>query len=369
MVVDFLPKHFKISVQLENSFDFLSVEYHTLHKASSATVFQAPLWLATFYKTLVDTLSLEPVVVTARNQDGLLLGVIPCVRQSVKGVKIIQPADMGVSDYNCIVVRDDALSVLKADQEMQHAIEKVLAPFDVFFFRKQRPDIVRIEDIMPDGSVSCNDNKAYEVALESSYDSWVLNNLSANFRQSNRRKFKKLIAKYDDYQFENVTDQSKIADALTFIRNHRSARFDNDILKQPAFFDFYLKLALENTDTGFAQTTISTINGKIVAAFFGVNHDARHCYLLGAFVPEKYDAYSIGTLTMMGLIKDRIDHNFSVFDFALGNESYKDRFGAVAIDINNTVYAKTPVGKMISYIYKNAKPLKKLLTSYNSKLH
>lgn len=358
-----------LCVALENSFDFSSEAYHELLDASSSTVFQTPAWLASFYATLVDALSLEPVIVTLRNHDGALLGVLPCVRQNVKGIKIIQPADMGVSDYNSIVVRDDALSMIKADQEAQKKIIQALAPFDVFFFRKQRSDTPRIEDILPGGAISRNDYSAHAVDLDSNYDAWALNKLSANFRQSNRRKFKKLIAAYGDYKFENVTDEAKITEALTFIRDHRSARFDKDILRQPCFFDFYLKLAINNADTGFAQTSISTINGEIVAAFFGLNHKGRHCYLLGGFIPEKYDAYSIGTLTMTDLIKDRIDHEFSVFDFALGDESYKERFGAVSTGISNTVYAKSAPGKLISYIYKNAKPLKNCLKSFDSKLH
>jgi len=367
-VVDTSFRPSSISVTLENAFDFLSAEYRALFEASSCTVFQAPAWLSAFYRNLVEPLSLSPLIITLRDENGLLLGVFACVRQITKGVKIVQPADMGVSDYNCIVVREDAIARIKADPSVERKIFKAMTPWDVFFFRKQRSDKPKIEDILPGGTVSANDYCAHEVALNGDYEAWALDKLSANFRQANRRKLKKLMSDHGNHHFEVVRDKKRIAAALKFIRDHRGARFADDILKQPAFFNFYLDLAQNHVDSGFVQTAVSTVNGEIAAAFFGLNHNATHCYLLGGFMAEKYDRYSIGTLTMMALIKGRIEHGFSTFDFALGDESYKERFGPETIGIHNTVYAKTLIGKMLSFTYKNAKPLKDLLKKLNPNL-
>lgn len=357
------------SVTLENTFDFTSAEYQVLFDASDTTVFQAPFWLATFYNNLIDPLALTPVIITIRDDIGKLLALFPCVRQTSKGIKIIQPADMGVSDYNCIVVREDALPFFRENSALQRQFFDALAPCDAFFFRKQRSDKPKIEDIFTGGLISPNDYNTHEVEIAESYDTWVLRKLSANFRQSNRRKLKKLVAAHGEPKFEIVTEKDKIIEALTFIQTHRGARYDNDILQRPAFFDFYLNLACNHDENAFVQTTTLKIKDELVAAFFGLNHAGRHCYLLGGFIPEKYDNFSIGMLTMMALIEDRIDHGFSIFDFALGNESYKDRFGGKAVHVHNTVYATSTLGTLISYTYKNAKPLKNLLKQLNPKLH
>lgn len=369
MVLDPKAAPPELKVALENTFDFASAEYRVLFDASSATVFQAPFWLAGFYANLAGPLELTPVIVTIRDGGGELLAVFPCVRQSSMGVRIIQPADMGVSDYNCIIVSDDMLPALKTDREAQQNILSALEPYDVLFFRKQRSDTPRIEDILPNGSISPSDYKSHEVELGSGFETWQLNNLSANFRQTARRKVKKLNADHGGYEFRTVTDESEIRDALTFIREHRSSRYKDDILKQAAFFDFYLNLALEHACVGRVQVSVCKVGGEIAAALFGLNDRGRHCLLLTGFVPGIYDAYSIGTQSMLLLIEDRIAHNFSVLDFALGDECYKDRYGATAIDVHCTTYSRTAVGRIVAGIYERAKPLKNLLKQVNSKLH
>ena len=69
------------AVERLTHFDFLSAEYHQLFDHSTATLFQNPVWLDSFYSTLVPTVGAEPLVVTVRtDDDGRLLAVLPLVR-------------------------------------------------------------------------------------------------------------------------------------------------------------------------------------------------------------------------------------------------------------------------------------------------
>ncbi|MEP2942180.1 MAG: GNAT family N-acetyltransferase [Hyphomicrobiales bacterium] len=347
----------------------MSAEYKALFEASCATVFQAPFWLNAFYANLIDPYSLTPIIITIRDGDGLLLFLLPCVRQHSAGLKIVQSADMGVSDYNCIIAREETLAMISEDQELQRCILEALNPFDVFFFRKQRSDKPKIEDILGGATLSKADFHAHEVTLSSSFDSWALDKLTAKFRSSNRRRMKNLIADHGEFQFSIAKDAEQIRAAMEFIRKQRSARYKADILNQPAFYNFYLSLALDHAQDGCVQTSVIHLNGEIIAAFFGLNLDGTHCYILGGFLHEKYSKYSVGILAINATIADRIDHRFKVFDFALGDESYKNDFGTDQINIHNAVYTSTLAGYLVSHTYAHAKPLKNFLKKLNPKLH
>lgn len=355
-------------ITAEEAFDFKSAEYKALFDASDATVFQAPYWLATFYEKLLQPLSLTPLIVTVRDELGALLMVLPCIRQMSSGIKVVQPADLGVADYNCPVAYPHVLEQISEDAELQTQILAALEPYDVFFFRKQRSDKPLIEDIIGGASVSPADAGSHQVPLTAPYQEWALEKLSSNFRSGNRRKMKKLLADHSTCEFETLTETAKIEEALRFIQHHRGQRYDDDVLSQDIFFNFYLDIATKYAADGFAQTFVMSVDGEMVAAFFGLNLNGCHCYLLGSFMTGKYDRYSVGMQSLTALIENRIEHGCTLFDFALGDEGYKDRFGADKIDIHHAVYARSVVGKLISYTYENAKPLKNFLKQFNPKL-
>lgn len=362
------PNINKWLLSLEKEFDFKSNEYESLFSEADATIFQSPYWLDAFYSCLVEALSVEPVIITLRDETDRLQLVLPCIRQQSGGIKIVQPADMGVSDYNCIVARNNAIEAILASNELQNNIVKALMPYDVFIFRKQRSDKPRIEEILIGASISAADFNSYEVELEGSFEAWSRQNMSKQFRSTNRAKLKKLNAQIGSCQFETLFDKASVEKAMAFIRDNRSSRYEGDLLLQPAFFNFYRTIAVEYAKDGFAQTFAARINGEIVAAVFGLNLNGRYCFLLCGFLFDELGKYSIGGLTTSELIRDRVEIGSKIFDFALGDENYKKRYNTRAIEIQNAVYTNSMAGTLVSLVYQNAKPLKNLLKKFNPKL-
>lgn len=346
-----------------DDFDFRGPEYSELLSACDTTAFQAPEWLAPFYGTFASSSGLEPVIVTLRDQSGQLQMVLPCVRHTVCRIKIVEPCDAGLSDYNCPIVHPDAVNAIQNDDVLQQQILDALAPCDVFFFRKQRAEKIGIESIISGGSTSLAEVKAHQVDLSAPYDAWALNTLSKNFRSNMRAKLRKLDKNCGQYWFETLTEPEEITNALRFIQRYRGQRFKNDILSNNSAFEFYRAIALQNVETGFAQTFVMSIGEEVIAAYFGLNWDDTHCYLLGAFKPGEFERYSVGLQTLNALVADRIDNNFQTFDFGLGDEPFKKRFNAEDVKIHNTVYPQTALGKVVALTYENAKPLKSFLVN------
>src|SRR5258707_15475340 len=93
--VNFNPKALNVrpeagaafAVALEPEFDFAGAEYRALHANSRATVFQAPSWLDGLHRDVAPAIGAEQVTVTARDQGGRLVMVLPLVRRRQRGIR------------------------------------------------------------------------------------------------------------------------------------------------------------------------------------------------------------------------------------------------------------------------------------------
>lgn len=348
-------------VTCSDTYDFHKPEFAELLSACDATGFQERGWLVPFFRILPSFLALKPVIVCVRDEKNHLKMLLPCVRRTVWGIHLVQPADLGLTDYNCPLVHPDAIDVIQGNEDLQDRIFRALRPCDIFFFQKQRADKIGIETVLRGASTSPSEVQAHQVDLFAPYDAWAKNKLSQNFRTNTRAKFRKLGKICENLSFDTVVEPSEITDALRFIQAHRGQRYKNDILQNHAVFGFYSEVAREGAQSGFAQTFVMRVDGEIVAAFFGLNWDDVHCYLLGAFKPGTLERFSIGLQTLTALIADRIEANVGTFDFGLGDEPYKKRFQAEEVKMHHAVYALSPFGKIIALTYEKAKPLKRVL--------
>src|SRR5690606_12481751 len=102
-----------VDVRTELAFDFLSDEYRAFYRPDRATAFQAPLWMDMVHRRLASGLGAEQRTLTIRNRgDGALVALAPFVRQRIKGIRILAPADFGVCDYNSIVGDRNMLAMI-----------------------------------------------------------------------------------------------------------------------------------------------------------------------------------------------------------------------------------------------------------------
>src|ERR1700742_1031528 len=137
------------TVAVTSRFDFLSEEYATLFAESCATAFQHPIWLDAIYHKLVPRLNVEPLIVTVREPvNGRLLMVLPLVRRRYRGLRTIEFADLGVSDYVAPVASDATIDAVAADPFARRRIEAVLKPFDMLRIRKLRSASVSVQRLL-----------------------------------------------------------------------------------------------------------------------------------------------------------------------------------------------------------------------------
>ena len=351
-----------VMAQVENDFDFLSAEYRELFGRSSATAFQSPLWLHCIYTVLVRRLGAKPHVITVRNCTGDLRMVIPLVLQRSFEVSILQPADLGVSDYNCIVAEDETLSAVAADNDLRSQIQALLEPADILIFRKIQSSPAAVAAILGEGSRTLNENAGYELALGAgTFEEWQKSNLKKKFRNGVRQRQRRLEADHESVEFVAFTAPGDIEKTIRFIRDLRTVRFEEDILLNDAYLDFYLQYAIAGAASGEAVTTGLVVDGRLVSADFGIVSGNAHYSMLCASNLDEYGRYSPGLQSLFATIRHSHQQGYSRFNFGVGKTRQKSDFGSTEIPLYNLTVARSMSGQVVSLVYNRAKPLKTFL--------
>jgi len=314
-------------VSLENAFDFLSDEYARLFQRSQATAFQHPLWLDALYRGLARRLRCEPAVVTVRRRDGELILVLPLVRRVRGNLRMIQFADLEVSDYVAPICAPATYAELSGCAEFATRVRTVLRPYDVIRVKKLADAHQPLDRLLGGGQRAAMEVSAHAVALYEPFAQWRADKIDDSYRRELDKKRRKLERK-GALRFEKLCEPEAIKAALEVIRAQRRERFPDDRLQEPAYFDFYIDLAVRGAQSGFARTYRMSLDGENIGGAFGVADRGRFLLLLSGAAIGEFKRYSVGALVFEEIARDGLVQGDTVLDFTIGDESYKQLFGA-----------------------------------------
>ena len=339
-------------VRVESNFDFLSAEYGNLFASAQASPFQHPLWLSGLYRQLLPALRAEPLVITVRAADGRLALVLPLIKRRYGGLRVVEFADLGVSDYACPVGSDADFSVILGDKRVPKEILKALTPFDNLRIQKLRDGSHLIERLVGARDREPMLMSAHAVALDSNYETWRGEKISASYRKELDKKSRQLQRK-GRIVFSCATDPEAIKSTFYKMQEYRRPRFehrgDGDILQKQVYFDFYLDIAVQGCGT-LSRLYSLTLDDCPIAGVMGLAHQGKLLVILGGFDHVNFKNQSIGSLMFQEVARHCIEAGDSELDFTIGDEPYKSLFGAVASPISQISRAGSSVGAIAGLI-------------------
>jgi CelD/BcsL family acetyltransferase involved in cellulose biosynthesis len=338
-------------VQAEHSFDFLSAEYAELFSRSHATAFQNPLWLDRIYARLVPHVGAQPLVVTVRARaDGRLVMVLPLLRQRRGAMRVVEFADLRVSDYASPVCDEFTFARILRDQAACAEIRQALMPYDLVRIQKMKDGALALEKLLDVKSRTSMKMNAYAVALSAPYAKWRSDSLSRSYAKELDKKDRKLRRK-GAIRFECATDPDAIRRIFHAIRHFRRLRFeDSDLLQKDAYFEFYLETAIAGGRAGLARTYALFLDDRPIAGVWGLLHKRQFLVLLGGFDFEGFKNYSIGSLVFEEVARDCIARGDVSLDFTIGDEPYKLLFGARPTRMWMITRSGSPLGSIANFV-------------------
>ncbi|CAN7406182.1 GNAT family N-acetyltransferase [Rhizobium sp. LjRoot30] len=326
-------------------FDFTGEPYGKLFGESGATVFQHPVWLQAIYDHLLHDAKARPLIICGYDGGGQLQFLLPLVVRTVSGLSVIEPADLGVSDYNAPVVRRDNRRSLRRMDELKERIAALLPDHDILRIRHIRKRDISQWALFFPANFRQHDFTAHSTPLGGDHQSWRAGAMTTSFRRYLDRKKRRLF-RSGDVQLKEIADRTDIRQALVGLAEVRRGRFKNDPLNRQAVRDFYSTVACNGADAGLSHTSMMTCDGAPIGRIFGLTHAGRYHMLLIGCDYENYGRHSPGFVFLDSLIEKRIAAEDKVFDFTIGDEPYKREFGTIPTTIYMIERPRSVPGKL-----------------------
>jgi CelD/BcsL family acetyltransferase involved in cellulose biosynthesis len=332
-------------VAVENAFDFRSAQYAALYDASAATAFQQPLWLDGLYGKLLGVNNALPlIIVVRRTADKSLAMVLPLVRRRYGILRVVEFADLRVTDYASAVVDRRSFEAILADANACRAIRRAVKPYDLLRIAKQSDEALPMHRLFGIDQPGLMPTHSYAVPLGSPFEEWRKQYLNASYGRELDKKLRQINRK-GEFRFEQVNGEAELGQAFDALKIFRHDRFEvnggGELLQIPTYFDFYSALALSSEST---RTYVLSMDGKTIAVAFGLVRDGAFLLVLVGFTQKEYKSYSVGSLMTQELARDCVTRGGRLLDFTIGDEPYKMTFGAKPMPMWQTLKAGTPLG-------------------------
>jgi CelD/BcsL family acetyltransferase involved in cellulose biosynthesis len=307
----------------------------------SSTLFQDHRWLDAWYKAFAHVDHVEPLIaVISDAATSWPVAVLPLVRRLQNGVRIIEFADLELTDYNAPMLGPgaplDAAAARALWRDLVVALQRMPGGADLIRLRKMpidldgRPNPLTLLDDAKPSSLNGN-----VVVTGEDFDAYR-HSLERTVRKELERSWR-VFRRDPAAAFQIVSDRSHALHILATMELQQGARMQhlglNFILNGETCAAFYRNLVGENLRGGYAVLSALTAGEEVVATLLGIRLDSRYVMVRISNAGEKWSNCSPGRLiierTMAALHRDGVRQ----FDFSVGNYAYKRRFGVAPLPL------------------------------------
>jgi CelD/BcsL family acetyltransferase involved in cellulose biosynthesis len=304
-----------------------------------STPFQDTRWLDAWYEAFADSGGVEPLIaVVSDAATGELAALLPLIRRPHKGIRIVEFADLTLTDYNAPLLgagrpRDQA-AARALWRDLTAALRRLPEGCDLIRLRKMPAELGQVPNPLAllDGASPCPLN-GNVVTTGDDFDAWR-HSLEKAVRKELERSWR-VLTRDPAAAFKIVTDKDEGLRMLAAMEVQQGTRMQhlglNFVLNGGACAAFYRRLVGAGISDGYAVVSALTVGDEVVATLLGIRRGSRYVMVRISNAGEKWSNCSPGRLvierTMAALHADGVRE----FDFSIGNYAYKRRFGVARI--------------------------------------
>jgi CelD/BcsL family acetyltransferase involved in cellulose biosynthesis len=306
-----------------------------------STPFQHPQWCEAWYGAFAGAAGIEPLIAVVTDAaSGEQAALLPLIRRRQKGMRIVEFADLDLTDYNAPILGSasprDARAARALWRDVRTALRKMPGGADLIRLRKVPVDL----DGRPNplallgdaGPCPANGNI---VTTGDDYDGWRYT-LEKTVRKELERSWR-VFTRDPAAGFSLVRDHHEALRILSTTEVQQGTRMQslglNFILNDETCAAFYRNLVRDGVGSGYALVSALTVGDEVVATLLGIRSGARYVMIRISNAGDKWSNCSPGRLiierTMAALHKDGVRE----FDFSIGNYAYKRRFGVTRLPL------------------------------------
>ena len=309
--------------------------------AGDATSFQHRHWLDAWYSAFDTLAPLIAVISDTATQDHVAL--VPLICREQNGIRLVEFADLGVSDFNAPILAPHAPHDFAGVRAMNSALLAAL------YRLPDRPDLIRLKKMPADiqgrpnplvalgwtGSCSVNGNL---IEVDGDFEAY-----RCSIRKMQMPRCWRVFTRLPGARFQVATtfdEALRFLDVMDVQQHERMKK-----LGQPFVLDdinhasFYRDVVRRGVAEGYAVVSALICDDGIIATTMGLRNGNHYSLLRTSNAGSQWSNCSPGLLcverTMAALHKQGVRN----FDLSIGNYDYKRRFGARPLPLTDVSIA------------------------------
>ncbi|WP_370674516.1 GNAT family N-acetyltransferase [Pleomorphomonas sp. PLEO] len=305
------------------------------------TPFQSPCWLEAWFAVLQPSGTDCWLGVIRESDGGQPLFLLPLVRERCHGVTMLTLPDRGISDYHSALVSPEFAPDQETMARLWGALVAMLPPADILSIERVPPEAaerMRIAQLMRPSSYS-----AHAVPIDADFAALRERRFDASTARrlvKNRRK----LENKGRLTFDLISGPEALPD-LESLLDWRHQRFKdvNDDRDAAIQRSFYRRLVEEGAQ---ARVGRLRLDDELIAGCLGlIDDDGIHVLVIAYSI--NFANWAPGLLMVESCIAAVADLGLTVFDLTIGDESYKQLFGADSIGLLELRQPLTLSGRLV----------------------
>lgn len=282
----------------------------------------------------------ELLLLSCTDAAGNLIAIAPMIRTraktsagvSVREVRLIGDLAGGAEKLDWIVRKGREEEVVPAILDW---MERKAPKWDIFHYNTVRPDSVVAQILLRECArrkwhMVREDRRSFFVSVP---DDWPA------FLAARSKKMRQIVPQRVRRAEKTFKVRARRCGSLETLQNDLNALFalhakrwqkrgESGNLFQPEKQRFYFEAASRCLDRGWLDFWLLDFNDQPVAGEFGFSDGEVYFNLQQGFDPE-FASYGAGVVLRVAIIQDLIRRGIHGYDFMLGEEEYKERWGGL----------------------------------------
>jgi CelD/BcsL family acetyltransferase involved in cellulose biosynthesis len=305
------------------------------------TAFQHPLWLDGWYGAFKDVSPLIAIVADAVT--GRKLALVPLFRRVQRGVRIVEFADLNVTDYNAPVlragVRFDMAEARAIGKTLIAELRKVSGGVDLVRLRKMPARLAGGPNPLAllgrDGSSSLNGN-----IIETGDD---FEAYGTSIKRIQMPRYWRVFSRNSGAAFrisETVDEALKVVDVMDAQQQARMQRLGLEfVLNDDVHGGFYRSLVKRGLPEGYVVVSALICDEAVVATMLGIRQGDYFAVLRISNAGPRWAHCSPSKLVVERTMAALHQQGVRRFDLSVGNYAFKRRFRAAHIPLTDASVA------------------------------
>lgn len=307
-------------------------DWRAFEQRADCTVFQTFDWLATWQRHVGARSGVRPAIVVGR-AGGDVLFILPLATRKIGFARELDWLGSDLCDYNAPLLAPQFSSKLGGRpfrEVWRHMVETLQGRPGL------RYDLVRLEKMpamvgaqpnpMLALGVTANASGAYSTPLAETWDAFYRAKRSSATRRRDRTKLRRL-AELGALELVHPRDDKEILAALdTLIAQKSGALLQmgaGNLFARPGYLEFYRALATDPRTKPLVHISHLNCGPDVAAANLGLIFRGTYYHLLASYGAGELSRFGPGAAHLHDLLRYAIDRKLAIFDFTIGDESYK----------------------------------------------